>query len=306
VRRTVLLLASVVLAVLLFAAVPGSASPTAARRAPPDLTSSSCSPTICERMISGISLLNSDRVKELTAWYRNRLRTLQAVDEGVAALVKELREQGERSNTYIFMYSDNGFHLGEHRLALQKRPPYEHAIRVPLVVRGPGVPAGTTRGEFALNIDLAPTFADLAHTIAPSLVDGRSLTPLLRGGAPSTWRSAFLLELNRDNTSRAYGVRTARRKYIEYADGFRELYQLKTEAYELVNSYDEEVMPPALAARLQPSRAAPVQRAARPRMDRSKDADSQEGDCKRSGLHDIRSGSRCVTRLTFAYESRRL
>lgn len=188
-------------------------------------------------------LLDREDTRELTLWYRNRLRTLQAVDDMVKGLVNELSRQGELDNTYIFFTSDNGFHLGEHRLALLKRTPYEEVIRVPLVVRGPAVPAGKARGEFALNIDLAPTFADLAGSSAPSFVDGRSLRPLLRDRTPTSWRTAFLLESQL--TGQDYGVRTAQEMYFESANGFRELYDLRTDPYELENSY-----PAAEAARV--------------------------------------------------------
>jgi N-acetylglucosamine-6-sulfatase len=179
--------------------------------------------------------LDGRDIRKLTVWYRNRLRTLQAVDEMVAKLVSELRQRRELDSTYIFFTSDNGFHLGEHRLTLMKRTPYEEAIRVPLVVRGPDVPVGMTRGEFALNIDFAPTFADLARTTPPSFVDGRSLRPLLRRGTPSSWRTVFLLESNQ--AGRTYGVRTAQKKYVEYGGGFRELYDLTTDPYELNNGF---------------------------------------------------------------------
>jgi arylsulfatase A-like enzyme len=197
--------------------------------------------------VSIAPLLDGEDIRELTVSYRNRLRSLQAVDETVARLVSELRQQRELDNTYIVFTSDNGFHLGEHRLALVKRTPYEESIRVPLVVRGPNVPAGITRDELALNIDFAPTFMDLAGTTSPSFVDGRSLRPLLRGGRPSaSWRTAFLLESNQ--SGRTYGVRTAQKKYIQYGGSTRELYNLKTDPYELDNDYF--AAEPALVAAL--------------------------------------------------------
>ena len=97
----------------------------------------------------------------------------------------------------IFFTSDNGFHLGAHRLTAGKWTAYEEDIRVPLIVRGPGVPEGRTLSELVLNNDLAPTFAELGGVEAPSFVDGRSLEPLLREEAPpptDEWRRAFLVE----------------------------------------------------------------------------------------------------------------
>ena len=120
---------------------------------------------------------------------------LLSLDEMVASLAEELRATGELENTYVFFTSDNGYHLGEHRLDRGKRTAYEEAIKVPLVVRGPGTLAGGSAEQMALNVDLAPTIAELAGVTAPTFVDGRSLVPLLGGAPPSaSWRSAFLIE----------------------------------------------------------------------------------------------------------------
>ena len=80
--------------------------------------------------------LDSSEVEDVDNAYRNRLRMLLSLDEMVAHLVEELRATGELENTYVFFTSDNGYHLGEHRLKLGKRTAYEEAIRVPLTVRG--------------------------------------------------------------------------------------------------------------------------------------------------------------------------
>src|SRR5215217_1621544 len=102
----------------------------------------------------------------------------------------------ELDNTYIVFTSDNGFHLGQHRLGAGKWTPYEEDIRVPLVIRGPGVPEGRTLHHMALNNDLAPTFADLAGARTPSFVDGRSLKPLLTDDPTPLrdWRQRFVIE----------------------------------------------------------------------------------------------------------------
>jgi N-acetylglucosamine-6-sulfatase len=112
-----------------------------------------------------------------------------AVDEMVASLVQELEVAGELDNTFIFFTSDNGYHQGEHLMNYGKNTPYEESARVPLFVRGPGVPAGSKVERLVLNTDFAPTFADLAGIEYHA--DGRSLAPLLRGEDPA-WRSAVL------------------------------------------------------------------------------------------------------------------
>jgi N-acetylglucosamine-6-sulfatase len=140
--------------------------------------------------------LDGERTAYMEELHRKRLQSLQAVDEMVVRLVRSLREAGELDNTFIFFMSDNGFHLGEHRLGAGKWTAYEEDVRVPLIVRGPGVPAGETREHLALNNDIAPTLADIAGTQAPPFVDGRSLMPLLSEEPPpeERWRQAFLVE----------------------------------------------------------------------------------------------------------------
>src|SRR5215213_6283799 len=92
--------------------------------------------------IGNTPILTPEEVDELRQRYRQRLRSLQSVDEMVGRLVGVLRQTGELSNTYIVFTSDNGLHLGEHRINKKKWTAYEEAIRVPLLVRGPGVPQG--------------------------------------------------------------------------------------------------------------------------------------------------------------------
>src|SRR5215212_2312944 len=140
--------------------------------------------------------LSVEQKKYMEELHRKRLQSMLAVDDMIGDLVKELHDSGELSNTYIFFTSDNGFHLGEHRLGAGKWTPYEEDIRVPLIVRGPGVPEGRTLQHMVLNNDIAPTFADLAGAKTPSFVDGRSLKPLLTDDPPPLrdWRKCFIIE----------------------------------------------------------------------------------------------------------------
>ncbi|MGH3087865.1 MAG: sulfatase family protein [Rubrobacteraceae bacterium] len=194
-------------------------------------------------------LLNRDEKKRIDREHRDRLRTLQAVDEMVAGIARKLRTQGELDNTYIVFTSDNGWHKGEHRLPSGKRTPYEEAIRVPLVVRGPGVPAGQTRDELTLNTDFAPTFADLARAEIPDFVDGRSLKPLLTGPPPKNWRTGFLIENHYPEGDSILGVRAGKYKYIEHPTGRKELYDLSSDPHELESIH--KTAPPALLKRLE-------------------------------------------------------
>jgi arylsulfatase A-like enzyme len=198
--------------------------------------------------------------------YRDRLRSMLAVDEMVGRLMDALEESGELDDTYVFFTSDNGWHAGEHRLTTGKWTAYEEDIHVPLIVRGPGVPAGLTLPHLVLNNDLAPTFAGLAGVDPPGFVDGRSLEPLLRDDPPPTeeWRTAFLVEAatelgptavpplsgdplpeNWRRLPREYwgrpGLEAVRREdmlYVEYGDGGRELYDLGRDPHQLTNRYE--------------------------------------------------------------------
>jgi N-acetylglucosamine-6-sulfatase len=198
-------------------------------------------------------LFDDAMVGELDHAYRTRLRSLQAVDEAVEQLFQKLAEHGHLANTYVFLTSDNGYRLGQHRLPQGKNTAYEEDIRVPLVVRGPGLPAGVTHEHFVLNIDLAPTFAELAGTTGADFVDGRSLVALLGRDAPpsSAWRQDFLIERHlpppAGPAANYFALRTQDTTYVEYANGERELYDLREDPYQL-NSLHALARPERLAA----------------------------------------------------------
>ena len=187
-------------------------------------------------------MLDAGDRRALDHRYRGRLRSLQAVDEMVASIVTDLEAAGKLDNTYIALTSDNGWLQGEHRIRLGKVYPYEESVKVPLVVRGPGVAEGVTSESLVLNNDLAPTLADLAGVGTPE-VDGRSLAPLLSGLPELTWRDGALVETRRErrpdgawvNPPTYQAVRTAQYKYIEYTTGEKELYDLEGDPYELEN-----------------------------------------------------------------------
>ena len=185
--------------------------------------------------------------RKLTWTYEDKLEALQTVDDLVAALIETLEKTGQLEDTYIVFATDNGFMLGEHRLS-QKGKPYDEAIRTPLLVRGPGVPVGETRKQLVSNVDLAPTFAELAGTEPPAKPDGRSLVPLLSGNPPASWREAVLLERRNRNMTWA-GLRTSRYAYFEYGQtGEKELYDLKADPYQLESIHKSA--DPALLSRL--------------------------------------------------------
>ena len=183
-----------------------------------------------------------------------RIESLQAVDDLVAGVVGKLKDKGVMSNTYVFFTSDNGWHHGEHRVSFGKARPYEESVRVPLLVRGPGVAAGRHAQKLALNTDFLPTFTDLAGTQTPGYADGRSLKPVLKGNA-TAWRSAVLLEAHHTPEGGAapayFGIRTSSdTKYVEYAGGKKELYHLGPDPYELSNKYPTTMPSPELVSLL--------------------------------------------------------
>jgi Sulfatase/RTX calcium-binding nonapeptide repeat (4 copies) len=168
---------------------------------------------------------------------RTQLQSLRAVDDAVAGILAALEETGRLGDTLVVFTSDNGFPWGEHRW-WRKRVPYEEVLRVPMVIRYDPLTRARARLEhFALNIDLAPTMADLAGVDAPG-VDGRSLLPLLAGGGGLAWRRDFLVESGELPVAPYCGVRTSRLIYTQYASGHEELYDLVRDPYQLENSAD--------------------------------------------------------------------
>ncbi|MEV0616899.1 sulfatase [Nonomuraea sp. NPDC050404] len=176
--------------------------------------------------------------------YRRRLRAMLGVDDLVGEVVRALQASGNLQDTYIFFTSDNGFHLGTHRLKQGKTTPYEEAIRVPMVVRGPGITPGSTIQQMGATIDLAPTFAELGGATVPAFAEGRSLVPLLRGRPPGEWRRHVLVEFtrpaNRSSAAQtpvpAYrALRTEDYTYVRYETGELQLYDLKADPYQLRN-----------------------------------------------------------------------
>jgi arylsulfatase A-like enzyme len=172
-------------------------------------------------------------IRRLQTDYRSRLESLLAVDDLVRGLVHQLRAVGELDNTYIVFTSDNGFMLGQHR-RYGKHVVYEDSVRVPLIIRGPGLPAGQVRNQLAANIDLAPTILDAAGVPPRLEMDGISLLPLARSAASGGTRS-LVLEYLAGRTGYS-AVRTSDGfVYVEYRDGERELYDLNSDPYELHN-----------------------------------------------------------------------
>ena len=138
--------------------------------------------------------LSANDVAYLDRVFRMRAQSVLAIDAMIGQLQAAVAAIGQQDNTYFVFSSDNGFHLGDHRMTTGKMTAFDHDIQVPLIVTGPGVPAGSTVEEIAENVDLCPTFEELAGTPVPAKVDGRSLVSFLHGQKSSSWRTAALIE----------------------------------------------------------------------------------------------------------------
>ncbi|XP_072026477.1 LOW QUALITY PROTEIN: N-acetylglucosamine-6-sulfatase-like [Amphiura filiformis] len=203
--------------------------------------------------------------------FRKRWRTLLSVDDMVKNIVTTLDEIKLLDETFIIFASDNGFHLGQFSLPNDKRQLYDFDIRVPLMIRGPGIPANSKNTDPVMNIDIMPTIIALAGEQAPSNVDGMSLVPLLIPKTNTTikWRNGALIEhdgeyapggsLDCKNTDYLYNcapdcvcedgfnntyscrrvlTKTDNTMYCEFSDdeNFQEFYNFTSDPHQLTNT----------------------------------------------------------------------
>ena len=185
--------------------------------------------------IRALRPIDARRAAVIRENYRQRLEALLAVDEAVVDIVAALREQGELDDTLVIFTSDNGYFHGEHRMPSEKMLVYEPSIRVPLVMRGPGVPRGERRGQLVTNADLSPTILAVAGATAAKPQDGRSLLPLLADRGLE-WGRDLLVEGMDGYTIVGYeALRTYRYLYARYTTGERELYDLERDPHQLTS-----------------------------------------------------------------------
>ena len=194
--------------------------------------------------------------KELIRWKYQRymqdyLACVQGVDDSIGRILDHLDQAGLATNTVIIYTSDNGWYLGDRGL-YDKRFMYEPGLRVPLLARGPGIKSGNVPAQFVANMDLAPTFLDLAGLPIPDSMQGRSLVPLLRGESPADWRTSVYYRYYHDpghhRTAAHLGVRTATHKLIHYwkKDAY-ELFDLTQDPNEQHNLLFDQADKPAVA-----------------------------------------------------------
>ncbi|CAA9331462.1 MAG: Choline-sulfatase [uncultured Nocardioidaceae bacterium] len=196
---------------------------------------------------------------------RQRAESLEVLDQEVEHTVKALERSGELDDTIVVFTADNGFFLGEHRLRAGKLLPYDPSLRVPLLVRGPGIPAGEVREDPVLMIDFAPTFLELAGARPDPTMDGSSFLDLDRPDPTEDtgWVRGFLTETGprplesttedgvlppgADPIRFTQGVRTRRYLYVEHATGERELYDQRRDPEQLRNIVDRPAGEPVVA-----------------------------------------------------------
>jgi arylsulfatase A-like enzyme len=204
--------------------------------------------------LAGLEPLTAQDISTIDQGYRKRAQSVQAIDAMLGRINQTLTDAGVAGNTYVIFSSDNGYHMGEHRLTPGKMTAFDTDVRVPLIVTGPGVPGSRVIEQVAENIDVRPTFEDLAGVPVSSSVDGHSLAALISGDSVVDWRSAALVEHRgpvRDpadpdapgaespNPPSYNAIRTADTLYVEYVTGERELFDLRSDPDQLVNVADD-------------------------------------------------------------------
>lgn len=217
-------------------------------------------PTNAPQWETVLPAFDATRLAQLAENFRERVQAVQAVDRWVGRLWNQLKQRGQLSNTYFVFTSDNGLELGEHRIN-GKMTAFDPDINVPLIITGPGVPAGATDDHLVQNTDFAPTVDQIAGAAVPGTVDGTSLLPLLHRRNPATpvrWRTVGAIEHTRPSGSPGDpdGAATPLQNppsyvalrgvddpnhhaftYVQYADGEREYYDRTVDPAEMNNIY---------------------------------------------------------------------
>ena len=184
------------------------------------------------------SALRDEEIARYDRFQVARMRSALTLEDLSRSVASALSRTGQQEDTYVIFTSDNGFHMGLHRVRGAKWTPYTEAHEVPFVVRGPGVPRGESFDDLVTNTDIAPTVLDMAGLPAPDWMDGRSFAPFLDGTQPEAWRSSVLIEGAKGTYYErpAYsGVRREDEVYVEYESGDREYYDLVRDPHQLVN-----------------------------------------------------------------------
>jgi N-acetylglucosamine-6-sulfatase len=186
------------------------------------------------KQIRDIPRLSDAELADLDRRYRGRLESLLSVDDEIKKIVGLVRKYGDKRKTFFIFTSDNGLEMGAHRIEF-KDYLYEESERVPLIVRGPGVPQNVTRDQLVANIDIAPTIVAVTKARPGRVMDGIDLLPLTRD--PNVANNRTLLFESFDIGS--FGVRRGPWSYNVYSDDEDELYNLEDDPYQLNSVADD-------------------------------------------------------------------
>ena len=158
------------------------------------------------------------------------------LDEQIGRILSALEEKGLRENTIIVFSSDNGIAIGQHGL-MGKQNLYEHSIKVPLIFQGPGIPKNQQREALTYLTDLYPTLCALTHSTSPSLIEGISLVPLLKGADKSNRHSMIYAYKSNQRAFRKGNYKLI--KYQFKGQHQQQLFDLKNDPWETNNLYDQ-------------------------------------------------------------------
>jgi len=191
-------------------------------------------------------VLTPNRTENIDRLWRKRLRSSESIADTYEALQARLKATGHTNDTLIIVTSDNGYHAGQHRLGTGKQTAFAEDAIVPAIFIGPGIAKGAVISKIASMVDLGPTISKILGGKTPNFIDGRDLMPLLLGQPDAPWRTATLTEsLSRTlpgdpdysplEAPEFHALRSENWLYIEYFNKDVELYNLKTDPYEMNN-----------------------------------------------------------------------
>ena len=190
--------------------------------------------------------LGPKQISNLDRQWTRRLESAESMADSFHRIIEQLRASGRDKDTLVIITSDNGYHVGTHRIASGKHTPYREDAVVPAILIGPGIAKGATIDAMTSTIDLAPTISTLLGAQAPAWLDGRDLTPLLRDPDGTPWRTGVLTENLAATTPddpdysgfeapKYEALRTPEWLYVDYGTEGTALYDLVSDPYELNN-----------------------------------------------------------------------
>ncbi|KAF9937767.1 hypothetical protein BGZ67_000923 [Mortierella alpina] len=205
--------------------------------------------------IKSLPRLNEEQVKTIDATYRARLQSLQATDELVERVIKRLEKNGQLDNTYIVYTTDNGYHLGTHRMFAGKQTAYQEDTNIPFIIRGPGIAKNRKSNAVATHTHFPATVLKLAGLPVPDELDAHSI-PVLENKAVygkdqsseafavEFWSTAFM-----ENTTARYSTNTYKSVrligqgynllYTVWCTGEHEYYDLVKDPFQIRNIYHQ-------------------------------------------------------------------